>query len=78
MTDEPITDFPEYLERDQYITLDEREDYTEDTLNNLIGVNINTKSGDGASRATEKKRLKNNDGKPVGSFNSNSLFDTCV
>ena len=70
--DEPQDDlvyqqhFPNLIDRDQCVTIDEKEDYTEDSLDNLIGVNLNVPSGEGVSRATVKKRIKDHEENPIG------------
>ena len=72
------THFPDILDRDQYVTLDEtqNQDFTEDTVDSLIGVELNLPTADGVSRATVRKRIKDADGNPIGCRANNPMHDT--
>ena len=52
------------------------EDYTEDSIDNLVGIEINLLSSDGVSCAAVMNCVKDSKGNPIGKSNLNSLFDT--
>ena len=67
-------DVPELDERDQYVTPDES--YSQDTIDQYLGAEVNMPVGDGHIRATVKKRKKDDEGKPIGKGNNNPILDT--
>ena len=49
-------DFPNLLGWDQYITFHKKNNLLEDTMNNLIGVDMNIPTPDGMSQVVVRKR----------------------
>jgi hypothetical protein len=68
------TNVPELDKVDQKVSPDVS--YTQDTMDQYLGAQINMPVGDGHMRAKVKRRKKDEEGKPIGKGDNNPVMDT--